>query len=276
MFLLKKIKINILKTKSRNSPGLSASLLQDTDPEASSLSHVCVWAPPTCVTYRSKRAGMHQRTGHISALERQQGQEHSRALALHLFAAPVHRTKMLHGQQECLSWSLWRADQTLPEGRDIPNSDSTGMWYPCLTCLSPSPDAKSLGEGLSVVHSLRHGYAQAHTCVHLMRHVESKCTQVGAHTQVHTAHLMIPHVYTHAHTQCLSHTLARSHTHPTVPSSPGPLPPALAPGLVPSPLVSPLLRGWSPHKGGGARGLQSRMKGGTSRALGSYWNCLLL
>ena len=100
---VKKIKINILKTKSRNSPGLSASLLQDTDPEASSLSHVCVWAPPTCITYRSKRAGMHQRTGHIAALEREQGQEHSRALALHLFAAPVHRTKMLHGQQECLS-----------------------------------------------------------------------------------------------------------------------------------------------------------------------------
>ena len=135
-----------------------------------------------------------------------------------------------------------------------------GCGYPCLTCLSPGPDSESLGEVLSVVHSLRHGYAQAHIRVHLMGHVESKCTRVGAHTRVHTARLMIPHIHTHAHTLCLSHTLAHSHTCPTVPSSLGPPPPALAPGLVPTPLVSPLLGGQSPHKGGGARSLQSRMR----------------
>lgn len=109
--------------------------------------------------------------------------------------------------------------------------------------------------------SLQHRYAQAHARVHLMGHVERKCTQVGAHTRVHTARLMIPHIHTHAHTLCLSHTLAHSHTHPTVPSSLGPPPPALAPGLVPTPLVSPLLGGQSPHKGGGACSLQSRMTG---------------
>lgn len=85
---------------------------------------------------------------------------------------------------------------------------------------------------------------------------EQMHTSGSTHSGAHCS----PDDPTHAYT-CLSHTFAHSHSRPTVPSSPGPLPPALAPGLIPTPLVSPLLGGLSPHKGGGAHSLQSRMRG---------------
>ena len=162
---------------------------------------------------------MHQRTGHISALEREQVQEHSRALALHLFAAPVHRTKMLHGQQECLNWSLWRADQTLPEGRDIPNSDSPGLWVSmshlpfsrprlripggCAQC-GPQPPSR--------VCTSSYPCAPHGTCGEQMH------TRGSTHSGAHCS----PDDPTHTYT--CTHSLPLPHACTTVPSSLGPQP----------------------------------------------------
>ena len=165
-----------------------------------------------------RKSGDAPKTVHISAVEGEQGQEHSRALVPHLFPAPVQRLKMIHGQQEEPSWSLRGADQTLLGDLYIPNSEPLGTWI-SMSHLPPSPrpDSEPLGEGLSVVQILLHRYAQAHTSLHLRRHnnihVQSRSTHVGTHTQVHTCSPDTPptHTHTRAHSCTDAHTCLCPH-----------------------------------------------------------------
>ena len=175
-----------------------------------------------------RKSGDAPKTVHISAVEGEQGQEHSRALVPHLFPAPVQRLKMIHGQQEEPSWSLRGADQTLLGDLYIPNSEPLGTWI-SMSHLPPSPrpDSEPLGEGLSVVQILLHRYAQAHTSLHLRRHnnihVQSRSTHVGTHTQVHTCSPDTPpHTHTHVHTPAPMLTPASALISPAAGARPAP------------------------------------------------------